>query len=127
MVKINNWFSINLENNNLVKITFSESATDSEFDQYLIFYKNLYNDNNKYVIIFDASLIKYISPSQVFKKLILMQNMRPIHKTYLNYFYVVVTTAYTRNLLDKAFTLVPPVAPYKICNNLDECIKIENV
>ena len=43
MTLVNNWFSLEKDSEkNLITITFESSATNSEFDNYLEQYKNLY-------------------------------------------------------------------------------------
>jgi hypothetical protein len=119
MVKINNWFS--LENTeNVLTITFEKSATTIDFDQYLEQYRNLYINNKEIIVIFDARKISNVPPSQIIKKVALMQMMKPIHKKYLKHFYIVASSKYTLNIVKNMFNIIKPVAPYNIYKTMEE-------
>jgi cytochrome c biogenesis factor len=121
MTLVNNWFSLEKDSEkNLITITFESSATNSEFDNYLEQYKNLYNRNEIFTVIFDARKISNLSPSQIFKKAALMQSMKAIHKKHLKHFYVIANSKYTLNIIKSMFSIIKPVVPYNIYNTIEE-------
>jgi len=121
MTLVNNWFSLEKDSEkNLITITFESSATNSEFDDYLEQYKNLYNRNETFTVIFDARKISNLSPSQIFKKAALMQSMKTIHKKHLKHFYVIANSKYTVNIIKSMFSIIKPVVPYNIYNTIEE-------
>ena len=118
MVKINEWFSVDISNNHTI-ITFEKSVTNEEFTEYMIYYANLLTIKRK--IIFDLKLIENIPSKVLLQYIIFMNKMKPIHKKNMEVFYLVFDeNSYIKNLVELAFKIVKPVSPYHIINRVDE-------
>ena len=121
MVKVNNWFEIDIKSDiDIVIFTFGETCDDKEFEEYMTTYKSLYMLGKKIQIIFDTRNICFFHPKYVVETISMMLAMRPIHKKYLVRFNIIANSDYVLGLLNSAFKIAPPVAEYEICKTIEE-------
>jgi hypothetical protein len=114
---MNDWFNITDVSDNII-ITFNHTTTDKDFDYYLDYYKNIYNSNKNVRVVFDCRNIIYISIKNIYKKIVLMKIMQPIHQRYLDKFYIIVSSEYMKSIINFAFSVVKPVSEYEILDTL---------
>jgi len=100
-------------------IKFGKRANKNEFESFLIQYESRYITFNKKSIIFNGLDIEYLSVSQCIQLANMMRRMRPIHSLQLICFCIVVNNNIIINLLNFIFTIVIPVRPYIICDNIE--------
>ena len=118
MTTKNDWFKVYKDNSNNVIITFNRITSNEDFDHYLDYYRNIYNSKTNMKVVFDCRNITYISIKNIYKKVILMKIMQPIHEKYLDKFYLVVTTQYMKSIINFAFSIVKPVSEYEILDTI---------
>jgi len=118
MTCINNWFKIEHDICNNIIITFNHATSDEDFDYYLQYYRNMYNSKKIVRVVFDCRNIINISMKNIYKKIILMKIMKPIHETYLDKFYIIISSQYMKSVINFAFSIVKPVSEYEILDIL---------
>ena len=121
----NNWVKCYISNN-IWHIDFGKSASHNDFNSFLEFYQLAYNNIQKTYIIFNAFHLENITIKQCYKLALMMQNMRPIHKQKLECFVMIINSSLILHILRFVFSLVPPVRPYIIVNNLNDAYKFIN-
>ncbi len=117
MIKHNNWFSITDISDNII-ITFNSTTNNQEFEEYLNYYKKIYDSQKHIEVVFDCRNIIYISIENICKKIVLMKTMQPTHKIYLDKFYIIVSSRYMQSVINFAFSVVKPVSEYEILDTL---------
>ena len=117
MIKHNNWFSTTDISDNII-ITFNSTTNNQEFEEYLNYYKKIYDSQKHIEVVFDCRNIIYISIENICKKIVLMKTMQPIHKIYLDKFYIIVSSRYMQTVINFAFSVVKPVSEYEILDTL---------
>jgi len=117
MIKHNNWFSITDISDNII-ITFNSTTNNQEFEEYLNYYKKIYDSQKHIEVVFDCRNIIYISIENICKKIVLMKTMQPTHKIYLDKFYIIVSSRYMQTVINFAFSVVKPVSEYEILDTL---------
>ena len=117
MIKHNNWFSIADISDNII-ITFNSTTNNVEFEEYLNYYKKIYDSQKHIEVVFDCRNIIYISIENICKKIVLMKTMQPTHKIYLDKFYIIVSSRYMQSVINFAFSVVKPVSEYEILDTL---------
>ena len=117
MIKHNNWFSITDISDNII-ITFNSTTNNQEFEEYLNYYKKIYDSQKHIEVVFDCRNIIYISIENICKKIVLMKTMQPTHKIYLDKFYIIVSSRYMQAVINFAFSVVKPVSEYEILDTL---------
>jgi len=117
MIKHNNWFSIADISDNII-ITFNSTTNNQEFEEYLNYYKKIYDSQKHIEVVFDCRNIIYISIENICKKIVLMKTMQPTHKIYLDKFYIIVSSRYMQSVINFAFSVVKPVSEYEILDTL---------
>ena len=117
MIKHNNWFSTTDISDNII-ITFNSTTSNQEFEEYLNYYKKIYDSQKHIEVVFDCRNIIYISIENICKKIVLMKTMQPTHKIYLDKFYIIVSSRYMQSVINFAFSLVKPVSEYEILDTL---------
>ena len=117
MIKHNNWFSITDISDNII-ITFNSTTNNQEFEEYLNYYKRIYDSQKHIEVVFDCRNIIYISIENICKKIVLMKTMQPTHKIYLDKFYIIVSSRYMQTVINFAFSVVKPVSEYEILDTL---------
>ena len=115
---MNDWFKIDYDISDNIVITFNKSTSNEDFDNYLDYYKNLYNSKKHVKVVFDCRNITYISIKNIYKKIILMKMMQSIHQKYLDKFYMIISSQYMKSIINYAFTVVKPVSEYEILDTL---------
>ena len=94
---------------------------DEQFQDFTVRYKNiLQHSPNKVYFIFDTLELTSISTLQSLKLSLFLQNMRPLHRTKLEKFTIILVNSHIKKILDVVFRIVPPVRPYKITSNIEE-------
>ena len=117
MIKHNNWFSTTDISDNII-ITFNSTTNNLEFEEYLNYYKKIYDSQKHIEVVFDCRNIIYISIENICKKIVLMKTMQPTHKIYLDKFYIIVSSRYMQTVINFAFSVVKPVSEYEILDTL---------
>lgn len=117
MIKHNNWFSTTDISDNII-ITFNSTTNNLEFEEYLNYYKKIYDSQKHIEVVFDCRNIIYISIENICKKIVLMKTMQPTHKIYLDKFYIIVSSRYMQSVINFAFSVVKPVSEYEILDTL---------
>jgi len=117
MIKHNNWFSTTDISDNII-ITFNSTTNNVEFEEYLNYYKKIYDSQKHIEVVFDCRNIIYISIENICKKIVLMKTMQPTHKIYLDKFYIIVSSRYMQSVINFAFSVVKPVSEYEILDTL---------
>ena len=117
MIKHNNWFSTTDISDNII-ITFNSTTNNVEFEEYLNYYKKIYDSQKHIEVVFDCRNIIYISIENICKKIVLMKTMQPTHKIYLDKFYIIVSSRYMQTVINFAFSVVKPVSEYEILDTL---------
>ncbi len=117
MIKHNNWFSTTDISDNII-ITFNSTTNNQEFEEYLNYYKKIYDSQKHIEVVFDCRNIIYISIENICKKIVLMKTMQPTHKIYLDKFYIIVSSRYMQSVINFAFSVVKPVSEYEILDTL---------
>lgn len=115
MGKINDWFSVEKNNNNIT-IFFNDNPTNEDYNEYLIYYANLYAEKECITILFDCSNINYFPVNYIYKIVVLMVKMEDIHRNYLEKFTIKVTNPKIKTLINLVFDIRPPVVKYEIIN-----------
>ena len=118
----NNWVKCYISNN-IWHIDFGKSSSHNDFNSFLEYYQLAYNNIQKTYIIFNALNLEHITVKQCYKLALMMQNMRPIHKQKLECFVMIISSSLILHILRFVFSLVPPVRPYIIVNNLNDAYK----
>jgi len=113
MEKINDWFSVEKNNNNIT-IVFNDNPNDKDYNQYLIYYANLYAQKERITILFDCSNINYFPINYIYKIVVLMIKMEETHRNYLEKFTIKVTNPRIKTLINLVFDIRPPVVNYEI-------------
>jgi hypothetical protein len=116
MEKINDWFSIEKKNKNIT-IVFNDNPTYEDYNEYLIYYDNLYSQKKYITILFDCSNINYFPINYIYKIVVLMCKMEKTHLNYLEKFTIKVTNPKIKTLINLVFDIHPPVVNYEIINN----------
>ena len=114
---MNDWFNITHASDNII-ITFNHTTTDKDFDYYLDYYRNIYNSKKNIKVVFDCRNIIYISIRNIYKKIVLMKIMQPIHQIYLDKFYIIISSEYMKSIINFAFSVVKPVSECEILDTL---------
>ena len=117
MIKHNNWFSTTDISDNII-ITFNSTTNNVEFEEYLNYYKKIYDSQKHIEVVFDCRNIIYISIENICKKIVLMKTMQPTHKIYLDKFYIIVSSRYMQTVINFAFSVVKPISEYEILDTL---------
>ncbi len=117
MIKHNNWFSTTDISDNII-ITFNSTTNNVEFEEYLNYYKKIYDSQKHIEVVFDCRNIIYISIENICKKIVLMKTMQPTHKIYLDKFYIIVSSRYMQSVINFAFSVVKPVSECEILDTL---------
>jgi len=116
MEKINDWFSVEKNNNNIT-IVFNDNPNDKDYNQYLIYYANLYAQKERINILFDCSNINYFPINYIYKIVVLMIKMEETHRNYLEKFTIKVTNPRIKTLINLVFDIRPPVVNYEIISS----------
>jgi hypothetical protein len=105
---------------NIYKATFTD-FTEEELAYFITDYKNIYNNSTeKLYFMFCTLSLSNISPRHVLKLTLFIENMKPIHRTHLEKFAMIVYSKKILNILNGVFAVVKPVRPYKIVNTYEE-------
>jgi len=110
------------EINKIYKIDISD-FTDDELDKFISEYKILLNGGNNFKIIFSSLELENISFRQVVKLGLFLESFKPVHRTNLNKFCIIIKNNKIISILNGLFMLVPPVRPYILVTNLEEGLK----
>lgn len=110
------------EINKIYKIDISD-FTDDELDKFISEYKILLNSGNNFKIIFSSLELENISFRQVVKLGLFLESFKPVHRTNLNKFCIIIKNNKIISILNGLFMLVPPVRPYILVTNLEEGLK----
>ena len=101
---------------NIKKLDF----TDEELDKFISEYKILLNSGNNFKIIFSSLELENISFRQVVKLGLFLESFKPVHRTNLNKFCIIIKNNKIISILNGLFMLVPPVRPYLLVQTYDE-------
>jgi hypothetical protein len=105
--------------NKIYNIKISD-FTDEELDKFISEYKILLNSGNNFKIIFSSLELENISFRQVVKLGLFLESFKPVHRTNLNKFCIIIKNNKIISILNGLFMLVPPVRPYLLVQTYDE-------
>ena len=105
--------------NKIYNIKISD-FTDGELDKFISEYKILLNSGNNFKIIFSSLELENISFRQVVKLGLFLESFKPVHRTNLNKFCIIIKNNKIISILNGLFMLVPPVRPYLLVQTYDE-------
>lgn len=97
-----------------VKIT---NYTDESFQTFVTNYRFLFQRtlDTKVSFVFSTLELTSITPLQVMKLSLFLQNMKSVHREKLEKFAIVVNNRKILRVLNGVFAVVKPVRPYHIC------------
>ncbi len=108
--------------NKIYNIKISD-FTDEELDNFITSYKILLNSGSNFKMIFTSLELENISFSQVVKLGIFLESFKPVHRTNLDKFCIIIKNEKIIKILNGLFMLIPPVRPYLLVQTLEEGLK----
>ena len=92
----------------------STEITENDFEVFLNFWKNIYNHDKDFMLIFDTTNMTIPSLKYCFKMSVFIKNLRKIEKQYLKKSIMIMKNQTLCNMLDFIFYLQPPVSDIHI-------------
>ena len=84
---------------------------DTEFEQFLTQWKNLYKDKEDFIFIFDTSKVGWVNPKYALKMAYFISTLKKEPVQYLKRSIIIISNIWVRTLLCVIFALQSPVCP----------------
>tara|TARA_B100000575_G_C22969544_1_gene559735 strand:+ start:369 stop:785 length:417 start_codon:yes stop_codon:yes gene_type:complete len=103
----------------IVLVTFTNNITNENFNNFIISWKNLYDDQKDFSFIFDTRAMGNIPIKYAIKMAYFIKILKKYEYQYLQKSLILVNSDFIKYLLDLVFAIEKPVAPVYIWRTSD--------
>lgn len=112
------------QKNNCVKVTFQGvPQTENDIPNYLSLLDQIYAEERKFLILYDASNIGRVKFSDIKKQADYMFKRKEVTKKYMVRAAIVMTSTTARAALQVLFKIRKPISPFRVFKTIEEAKK----
>ena len=120
---MSNFSSFDLSRYPIVIVTLNGSPNnEKEFDDYLVYFKKLYERKEKFSLIIDSRNVGWIPFYYLYRQATFLKEIEPLSKKYLYRTAIIITSVIADMFLKTIFGIKPPVTLTDTFDDFDTAI-----